>query len=176
MDAIILPGNGGNNISDNWYLSVKKDLEKLGIIVTAENMPDPILARKQFWLPFIKKHATKDSIIICHSSGAIAILKYLEHNKCKLAIVVGVYHTDLNNEYEKKSGYFDEPWDWDSIKQNAEKIIIFASRDDPYIPISEPRFILDQVDAEYHEYGDEGHFMNTKTEFPEIVDAVKKIV
>ena len=175
MKAIILPGNGNTLITSNWYQYVKSELEKLGLDVIAENMPDPILARKEIWIPFIKDKLSsdEDSILIGHSSGATAILKYLEENKCKLAILVGTYHSHLDNELEKKSGYFDELWKWDQIKNNAEKIIIFASQDDPHIPISEPRLIKEKTNAEYHEYKNEGHF--NEEEFPEIVGVVEKV-
>lgn len=179
MKAIILPGNGITYITDNWFQNVKKGLEKLGLDVIAENMPDPDLARKEYWLPFIKeKLSTTDSILIGHSSGAVAILRYLEENKSKLAILIGVYHTDLNDEREKKSGYFNEPWKWDKIRHNAEKIVIFASNDDPYIPISHPLFIKEKINAEYHEYNDEGHFGQdvNKKEFPEIITVVEKFI
>jgi uncharacterized protein len=176
MKAMIIPGNGGSLITDNWFSDVKNGLENLGVNVVAENMPDPELARKEFWIPFIEsKELGDDAILIGHSSGAVAILKYLEINKCKLAILVGVYASDLGDEGEKASHYFDEPWKWEIIKNNVEKVIIFASKDDPYIPISQPQFIKDIINAEYHEYLDEGHFGSDvyKTEFPEIVLAVK---
>jgi len=150
----------------------------LGLDVIAENMPDPDLARKKYWLPFIKeKLSTEDAILIGHSSGAVAILRYLEENKCKLAILVGACYTSLGDAHEKKSGYFDEPWKWSKIKNNATKIALFASRDDLYIPISEVLFIKDKVNPKYHEYGDEGHFGAdvNKIEFPEIITVVKKL-
>ena len=83
----------------------------------------------EIWVPFIKEKISNDenAILIGHSSGATAILKFLEENKCKLAIIVEAYHSDLGDELEKKSGYFDEPWKWDRIKSNAKKIVIFAS-------------------------------------------------
>ncbi|MCK4634276.1 MAG: alpha/beta hydrolase [Candidatus Aenigmarchaeota archaeon] len=178
MKAMIIPGNDNTLITSNWYQYVKNGLEKLGLEVIAENMPDPKLARKEIWISFIKKKLcnAEDSILIGHSSGAVAVLKFLEDNKCKLAILVGAYHSHLNNDLEKKSGYFDEPWKWNQIKNNAEKIIIFASKDDPYIPISEPRLIKEKTNAEYHEYKDEGHFGSdvNKKEFPEIVLVAKK--
>lgn len=179
MKAIVIPGNGNTDVTENWFQSVKKELEKLGIDVIAENMPDPDLARKKYWLPFIKeKLSTEDAILIGHSSGAVAILRYLEENKCQLAILVGVCYTDLGDEKEKKSGYYDVPWKWDKIKNNAEKIVIFASRNNPYIPISEPLFIKEKLDAEYHEYSNEGHFGVdvSKTEFPEIITVVKNFI
>jgi len=173
MKAIIVPGNGNTDITQNWYQHVKKQLEDLGIEVIADNMPDPDLARKEYWLPFIReKLGGDDVILIGHSSGAVAILRYLEEHKCRLAIVVGVYHTCLENEHERKSGYFDDPWQWEKIKKNAGKIIIFASTDDPYISIEEPRYIKEKLDAEYNEYEHEGHFGGT--ERPEIVEAVRK--
>ena len=180
MRGMIIPGNDDTQITSNWYQYVKDKLEKLGLEVTAENMPDPKLARKEIWIPFIKEKLSNNesSILIGHSSGAVAVLKFLEENKCKLAILVGVYHSHLDDELEKKSGYFDEPWKWDQIKKNAEKIVIFSSQDDPYISISEPRLIKEKIDAEYHEYKNEGHFGAdvNKKEFPEIVTVVKKIL
>ena len=179
MKAIILPGNGNSYITDIWYQNVKKNLEKLGLNVTAENMPDPDLARKKYWIPFIEeKLSTEDSILIGHSSGALAVLKYLENHKCKLAILVGVCHTDLGDEHKRKSGYFDEPWKWEAIKNNAEKIVIFASKDDPYIPIDEPLLVKEKTHAEYHEFNNEGHFGLDvdKKEFPEIITIVKKFL
>lgn len=180
MLAMVIPGNGDTKITSNWYPYVKKKLEKLGIDVIAENMPDPVLARKKIWLPFIQKriNGDSDSVLIGHSSGAAAIMKFLESNKCRLAVLVGSYYTDLGYDSEKKSGYFDNPWQWDRIKANSDKIILFSSSDDPYIPISEPRLIKNKLNAEYHEYVDEGHFGEDtgKTIFPEIVAAVQKYI
>jgi predicted alpha/beta hydrolase family esterase len=178
MKAMIIPGNDDTPITSNWYQYVKNELEKLGLEVIAENMPDPKLARKEIWIPFIKEKIStdEDSILIGHSSGAAAILKFLEESKCKLAIIVGAYYTDLGDELEKKSGYFDEPWKWNQIKDNAKKIVIFASQDDPYIPIEQAKFIKEKVNAEYHEYKDKGHFGAdvNKKQFPELVLVVKK--
>lgn len=179
MKAIIIPGNGNTEITENWYQNVKSGLQNLGLDVVAENMPDPKLARKKYWLPFIKEKLPADnSILTGHSSGAVATLRYLEENKAKLAILVGVCYTDLGDEDEKKSGYYDEPWKWDQIGKNAKKIVIFASKDDPYIPISEALYIKDKLNAEYHEYNDEGHFGSdvNKTKFPEIITVVQKFI
>ena len=57
-------------------------------------------------------------------------------------------------------------------------MVLFASRNDPYIPISEALFIKDKLEPEYHEYNNEGHFGAdvNKTEFPEIITVVKKFI
>jgi len=84
MQAMIITGNGNTEISENWYLYVKRRLERLGIKVIAKTMPDPYLARKEYWLPFIEMNLEgkdEETILIGHSSGAVAILKYLEKHK-----------------------------------------------------------------------------------------------
>ncbi len=180
IKAMIIPGNGNTDISENWFPYVKKNLEALGMRVIAKNMPDPDLARQSFWVPFIEKELKgyQNSILIGHSSGAVAILRYLENHKTLGAIIVGACHTDLGDEKEKKSGYFDDEWHWDKIKENAKWIVQFASTNDPYIPIEEARYIRDRINSEYHEYTDQGHFGSdvNKIEFPEIVEIIKKKV
>ena len=83
MHVMIIPGNNNTDLSELWYPQVRKELEKLGLDVIAKNMPDPDLARKQFWLPFIEEHvkSERSSILVGHSSGAVAILRYLGENQ-----------------------------------------------------------------------------------------------
>jgi len=173
MKAMIIPGNNNTDISTNWYLYVKKELEKLGIKVIAENMPDPDLARKEYWLPFIEKNIGEcDVVLIGHSSGAVAIMRYLETHKILGAVLVGACYTDLNDEKEKASGYYNELWQWETIKRNANWIIQFASIDDLYIKKEEFRYINEMLDTEYHEYKNRGHF--EEKEFPELVFCVRQ--
>jgi uncharacterized protein len=172
MKALILPGNGNCDINSMWYSYVKSELEKRGYEVIAENMPDPELARSEFWLPFMEEKLGGDRnvLLIGHSSGAVAIQRYLETHACHTAVLVGTCHTDLNEESERLSGYYDAPWDWDAMKKNAKRIIIFASTDDPFISVSEPQFIAKQLDADYREFTDQGHFQDE--EFPELISAL----
>ena len=178
MKVMIIPGNGNTDISDNWFPYVKKGLEVIGIEVIAKNMPDAKLARRKYWIPFIEKNlgGEEDSILIGHSSGAVAILRYLENHKLFGAVIVGACYTDLGLEEEKLSGYFDDEWQWDKIKKSAGWIIQFASTNDPWIPIEEARFIKNKIDSEYHELENQGHMGSdiNKTEFPEIVEIIKE--
>jgi predicted alpha/beta hydrolase family esterase len=173
---IILPGNGGTDINKHhWYAWLRNELVDRGFNVIAENMPDPDIARKSIWLPHIKNEfkADQNTILIGHSSGGVAALRYLEENKLLGAIVLGVNHTDLGYEEEKQSGYYDSPWQWEKIKTNAQWIVQLCSQDDPYIPIEEPRFIHQMLASEYHEYTDRGHFgseYKNTTEVPELLE------
>jgi uncharacterized protein len=179
---IILPGNGGGNIEEkHWHAWVRDQLRNKGFEVICENMPSPELAERKIWLPHLKNKfkADKKTIIIGHSSGGLAALRYLENNKLLGIIIAGVNYTDLGMEEEKLSGYYDDPWQWGKIKKNAQWIVHFASQDDPYIPIKEQRFIHQKLDSEYHEYTDRGHFgseYKTAKKFPEVVEVVLRKV
>lgn len=170
--AIIVPGNGDDDPQDKWFPYVEKELGKLGVEVKNVKFPDPVLARKEHWLPFLEKlGADENTILIGHSSGAVAAIRYAENHKILGSVLVGSYHNHLDIEDEKKSGYFDGEWQWDKAKSNQEWIIQFHSTDDPYIPTEQAHFIKGKLDTEYHEFTDREHFGDK--EFPELVEAVK---
>lgn len=158
--VVLLHGNGDSRGTDNWFPYIKNALTELGHECIAPDLPDPILARSKFWLPYFRNSLKigSDDIVIGHSSGALAILKYAETNTIGASILVGTYYTDLGYEDERTSGYFDTPWQWKKIKSNQRWTAIFASTDDPYIPIEEPRFIRDKLSSFYFEFDNQGHF------------------
>lgn len=177
--VIIVPGNGGAKPTDNWFPYVKEELEKDGFKVIVEEFPDSILARESQWIPFLKNElkADKNTILIGHSSGAIAAMRYAEKNQILGSVLIGTYHTDLGMESERISEYFNRPWDWEAIKRNQKWIAIFASSDDPWIPIEEPRFLHQNLGTDYHEYSDQGHFGGDyyKPTFPELIEVIKNL-
>merc|ERR1712179_468552 len=86
---------------------------------TLKNMPDPVTARRSIWLPFMKENLQVDeeTIIIGHSSGACAAVRYAEENKVAGIILVGAYTSDLGDSTEAASGYFSDPWQWEKPRQ-----------------------------------------------------------
>lgn len=177
IKIILIHGNGSSTPNDIWWPYVKLELEKLGFKVIAKQFPDMPLAREKFWIPFLKHELKADAntIIIGHSSGAIAAMRFTEKNKIFGSVLVGAYYTDLDIENEKLSGYFDSDWDWQAIKNNQNWIVQFASTDDPWIPIEEPRFVHSKLSTEYYESTDKGHFTcDDSQNFPELVHAIKQ--
>lgn len=178
QNIILIHGNGGSTVSDIWFPWAKAQFEKLGLDVRAQTMPDNVLARATKWLPFIENvlRADENSIIIGHSSGAVAAMRYAETHKLQGSVLIGACYTDLGDKEEKLSGYYDKPWQWEKIKANQKWIAQFASTDDPWIPIEEARYICEKLDTDYHEYTNQGHFGGDydKKTFPELIAAVKK--
>ncbi|MCE5293787.1 MAG: alpha/beta hydrolase [Chlamydiales bacterium] len=175
MKAIFIHGNGGSSPNDNWFPYLKVELEKLGVEVIAKQFPDAVLARSSYWLPFLDSlQPDEHTFIVGHSSGAIAAMRYAETHKILGSALIGTYYTDLDIPAETQSGYFDAPWNWETIKKNQSWIIQFAGTNDPWIPIEEARMVRDKLATEYHE-SDGGHFGGdcNKTTFPELLEALK---
>ncbi|XP_028611338.1 putative hydrolase RBBP9 [Grammomys surdaster] len=176
--AVIVPGNGGGDVATHgWYGWVRKGLEQIpGFQCLAKNMPDPITARESIWLPFMKTelHCDEKTVIIGHSSGAIAAMRYAETHQVYALVLVSAYTSDLGDENERASGYFSRPWQWEKIKANCPHIVQFGSTDDPFLPWKEQQEVADRLDAKLYKFTDRGHFQNT--EFHELISVVKSML
>jgi serine hydrolase len=173
--AILIHGNGGCTAGDIWLPYLERELTALGLEVINQTFPDNVKARARFWLPFIAElGADERTILIGHSSGAVAAMRYAEAHRILGSVLVGVCHTDLGDSGEAASGYYAAPWQWQHIRDNQEWIAIYNSSDDPHIPIAEPRFVAAQLRCSYFEFEDRGHFGDS--EFPEVVDYVRRKV
>uniref|UniRef100_A0A8B9WMC1 RB binding protein 9, serine hydrolase n=1 Tax=Bos mutus grunniens TaxID=30521 RepID=A0A8B9WMC1_BOSMU len=121
--AVIIPGNGGEDVAAHgWYGWVKRELEQIpGFQCLSKNMPDPITARESIWLPFMEMelHCDEETIIIGHSSGAIAAMRYAETHRVYAIVLVAAYTSDLGDANERASGYFSRPWQWRRSKPTA---------------------------------------------------------
>ena len=176
--AVLIHGNGNSKPTDNWLPYLKTELEKLGVKVDAPQFPDTELARSSHWLPFLENELKVDenTIIVGHSSGAIAAMRYAETHRILGSALIGAYYTHLGIVMEKLIGYFDSSWNWKNIKKNQKWIIQFAGANDPWIPINEAHVIRDHLHTDYYESPDQGHFGGDyyKENFPELLDAIKR--
>jgi hypothetical protein len=100
-------------------------------------------------------------------------MRFAETHRLLGSILVGVCHTDMGDSGEAASGYYSAPWQWDRIRENQEWIAIYASTDDPHIPIAEPRFVAKQLRCSYFELDDRGHFTDARA-LPEVVPFLKR--
>ena len=176
LKVIFIPGNGGATVNDHWFPHLREELSYYGVKVISEYFPDPMLARAQYWLPFIDKMKPDEyTILVGHSTGATAALRYTEQKKVLGSVLVAPNISDLDDPHEKLSGYFDIPWNWQNIRDNQDWIIHFASKDDPYVPIDESRHIGKMHGGDYFEREGYGHFGDDigLENFDELVHQVK---
>ena len=174
VKAILIHGNGGCTAGDIWLPWVERELTTMGIDVINQTFPDNIKARATYWLPHLESlGADERTILIGHSSGAVAAMRYAETHRLLGSVLVGVCHTDLGDSFEAASGYYAAPWKWDKIRHHQQWIGIFNSTDDPHIPIAEPRFVAAQLRCSYFEFTDRGHFVDYR-QFPESIEFVRR--
>lgn len=167
---IFVHGNQTTHWSSSWGGWLKAELDRLGFPTFFETMPDSIIARAEYWLPFLKNHvqAGENDIIVGWSSGATAAMRYAEANSLHGSILVSPCYTDLGDELERQTGYYDKPWDWDAIKANQQHIALMWGDDDPYISQAEFEHIAGQLQPTEIRIPGGKHFIE-HTEFPELL-------
>ena len=172
--AIFIHGNGGSTADDIWFPWLERELRALGLDVINCTFPDNVRARAAIWLPFLDElGADEETILIGHSSGAVAAMRYAETHQLLGSVLVGVCHTDLGDPGEAASGYYRAPWQWDKIRGHQQWIAIYQSTDDPLIPVAEARHVAAQLKCSYFEFDDRGHFID-HDDFPEALAFLKR--
>ena len=178
--VVIVPGNGCTDTENaNWYSFARDKLASTNMfeeVVLPRSMPDPYRATETVWLKYLLDECHVDdgnTIVIGHSSGAVAAMRLLENTKLLGAILVAACWTDLGEESERISGYYSRPWLWDRIKSNAGWLVQFHSRDDPFIPVEESRHVAASLGTEYYEFDGYSHFFEP---FDELINELMKKV
>lgn len=170
---VFIHGNGATHWSFAWTPWLKQELEKRGFETFFETFPDSVIARGKYWLPFLENHirASENDVLVGWSSGATAAMRYAENHRIRGSVLIGPCSSDLGDELEKQSGYFDEPWNWEGIRANQEHIALVYGDDDPFIPQEEFEVIRKHLDPETLKVPGGKHFIELK-EFPELLDLV----
>ncbi|HEX8227041.1 MAG TPA: alpha/beta hydrolase [Candidatus Saccharimonadales bacterium] len=167
---IFIHGNGGATWQTPWTVWLKQKLDAKGHDTVFETMPDPELARSSFWLPHLQDviKAGPQDVLIGWSSGAVAAMRYAETHKLLGSILISPSYTDLGEESEKISGYYDDPWQWGAIKSNQKKIALVFGDNDPYIPQSEFAYIAVHLGPEKLKLPGAAHF-ESRQDMPELL-------
>lgn len=175
---IFIHGNGAMSWKFAWSSWLKKELEAKSFPTDFQTFPDSIIARAKYWLPFLEEHikAGENDVIVGWSSGADAAMRYAETHKLLGSVLVAPCATDLNDPLEKMSGYFDTPWDWESIKNNQKHIALIHSDNDPFIPLEEFVSIEKNLAPKVENIVLPGkkHFIEQK-EFPEVLEYILRV-
>jgi len=155
---VILHGNHGTKAEDAWYTSLKDKLSSAGYQVDLRTHPESTINSRTEVIRTLKEEINVDdnTIIIGHSSGAQACMRYAELYPVLGLVLVTPYVTHMGNQHEKESGYFDFQWNPVSIRNNTKWIIQFSSDADPFISYKEQsqviRRMLRKSDFDYTYY------------------------
>ncbi|VEU39002.1 unnamed protein product [Pseudo-nitzschia multistriata] len=123
-------------------------------------------------------------VLVGHSSGAQAALRYTEMYPAHACILVSATYSDLGDAHERASGYYPQKqlgvteeinaYNFSKMKMNCRTWHQFHSDDDPYIPVSEAQAIqegLGLTDTFYLLHG-RSHFFTFQ---PEILECILSV-
>ena len=97
-----------------------------------------------------------ETVVVGHSSGAVATLSLLEampdEAQIDKAVMVGVYRPD-------KQGYSSpEPIDIEKVKGKARRLVFMHSDNDPFCPLEGAQYFAYELDASLIVLPGEDHF------------------
>ena len=151
--VFIIHGWGGTPDS-NWFPWLKDELEKHNFEVTVPQMPNTDFPKQNEWLAYMQEvigNADKNTFLVGHSLGGIAILRYLEALGEKQniggAILVAGFSESVG--ISETSTFFENPVDYKKVLTACKNFIAINSDDDPYVPIQKGEILRDELNAKF---------------------------
>lgn len=179
-NVFIFHGTGGYP-GENWFPSLKGELEKRGYQVTVPQFPTPegqsLAAWNQVLSPDAQK-ITEDTVLIGHSLGGLFLLRLLEsldHSvraSFFIAASAGVKPIKFyQGDYDFSPGF---DFDWDKIRSNSGHAEVFHSDTDPFISLGNGQKIADELGVELSFIPNAGHFNQGAgyTQFPGLLERI----
>lgn len=174
-----------NTSQGNWYPWVKQQLENSGYNVWSPDLPHaekPSIRRYNTFLLGNKEWKfDKDTLIIGHSSGAVAILGLLqafpEGTIVDTCVLVGSFKDNL--DWDALNDLFVDPFDFDTIKKRAKRFIFIHSDNDPYCPLDHAKYLSQKLNGKLQIVPGQKHFSigtmgETYKEFPLLLELIQQ--
>lgn len=148
-------------------------LEEGGYSVSAPAMPNPETPKIESWVNKLGEAVgviTEDIILIGHSVGCQAVMRYLEtlpENSKISGLLLLAPWMKLDEETIKEEGpevveiarpWMETPIDFEKIKNTADKITAIFSDNDPFVPLDQEEFFRNKFSAKTIIEHSKGHF------------------
>jgi len=179
MMKIVLIHGKDTDPSQKWYPWFGEEVEKMGYEFVAPILPkaaDPVIDE---WLAEIDKtRPDKNTILVGHSRGGVAIMRWLEIQKprkrVKKVILVATNSGRLKDKAipsESNYGFYTaEGYNFGKIKLHCNDFVILHSRDDKWVPFSAGEINAAGLSARFLQFDDRGHFGKGINEIPELLE------
>lgn len=162
-NALILHGTDSTS-ADNWFPWLAHELVRKGYSVWMPDLPSPEKPNIERYNKFLLSNPdyafNADSLIVGHSSGAVAALGLLEALPADVvidhAVLVAPFKDDLG--WESLSELFKKPLDFKKIREKANLFTIIHSDDDPYCPMEHAVYLAEALHADLRVRHGEKHF------------------
>jgi len=145
---------------DNWYLWLKKELEKRGYEVVLPDLPDqrtdhPDVAEQVKFIGDLN-FLDEDTVVIGHSLGAVLGMRLGEVFRYKKLITVSGW--DYNDLCDGHKLFWRTMMDHKRIRANVKEIVCFGSDNDPYYTKISFEDTANRLGGKFVLIKDKGHF------------------
>jgi len=179
--VLILHGIGGY-AGIHWQKWLKEELEKKEMIVIMPTLPKANRPDRKTWknvvARIIAEHELENLVIVGHSLAIPTVLDVIEGvNKpikalCSLSGFYSDYGAELNSYFLKEKSI-----DFEKVRKNIKKSIIFFSDNDPYVPQEKLYELANNLRVKPIIIHNGGH-LNTEagfTTFPQLFKEIMRI-
>ncbi len=188
--VFMIHGWGGTPESD-WFIWVKKELEKKGFEVIAPLMPDTKYPKIKSWINFLRQEVGKvdeNTYFIGHSIGCQAIMRYIENLNPNervggVIFVAGWFNLTDETWDEDYTKEIAMPWietliNFNKIKKHTSKFIDIYSDNYPYVPLTDSKIFKDKFNAKLVVLKNKGHIAGEDgvKEFPILLNEFLNLV
>ena len=157
--------HGANaNPNANWFPWLKKELKSLNINVIVPAFPIREQQTLDKWLSTFSKFIDdldENSIMIGHSLGPAFIFNVLERIKTEIraCFLVAPFANDLGiTKYDSiNHTFYEVGFDWNTIRNRSKRFYVYASDNDPHVPMGISKSIATKLDAKFELIHDGGH-------------------
>lgn len=130
----------------------------------------------KIWFDKIVPYLEEEAILMGHSLGGIFLVKYLAENtipkRAKALFLIAAPFDDADSEYSLAD--FVLPASFEKLQDQAGKIFIYHSKDDPIVPIVDVhKYERALPSATVRIFDGRQHF--NQVDFPEIVADIKSL-
>lgn len=162
-NAIILHGTEGSS-HDNWFPWLKDQLESHGYHTWVPDLPRADAPSVERYNAYILDHVPfeigEETILVGHSSGAVAILGLLQALSQDIVVrasyLVGAFKDDLG--WDQLKELFSHPFEFEEIKTRSSLWYFLHSDNDPYCPLEHAEYLHQQIGGDLIVLPGQKHF------------------
>ena len=182
--VIVIHGYQGHP-DTGWKLWLKQELGKLGVQTFLPPMPTPNTPKEDEWVATIAeqvKNASEPIILVGHSLGGSALLRYLEHKPEKqitgaIFLAAAVDFT-THADHPDVALFLEQPIDFDAIKKHSAQFLVINSTNDDAIAPLEGEILSKELNCRRLLLHNRGHFSAEEgtTEIPELLKEIRELL
>lgn len=184
--VFIVHGWGGSP-NEPMHIWLKKELEKKGLKVISEEMPNTEEPNMDSWVSHLSKLVGKldeNTYFIGHSIGCQTIMRFLEKQNSKIGgaiFIAGWFKLDNLEEIENEIAkpWLTKPIEFKKVKRNINKLTVILSNNDPFNQVEfNSNIFKKELGAKVIIKNKMGHFTeeNGITELPDAINELMEII